>query len=211
MNMPEDSQRTTLAYSAKETRVEDFGKLSNHDKALFLLDQMEYYIPEELNPIMNADLTLQLGKMYYDLGRPDELRRRLDWAAREKDLPVETLARYAAILYQVFQDSVRVHGLVDRILQSKDPKIAQAASTLYGVRDWAEAARLYEYAMKENPEDGQTVGALIQCYERTERYQDGIQTIRKWLQTHPNDAGATSRLDYFEKLLATAPSDTEAQ
>ncbi len=211
MNMPEDTQRTTLAYSAKETRVEDFGKLSNHDKALFLLDQMEYYIPEELNPIMNADLTLQLGKMYYDLGRPDELRRRLDWAAREKDLPVETLARYAAILYQVFQDSVRVHGLVDRILQSKDPKIAQAASTLYGVRDWAEAARLYEYAMKENPEDGQTVGALIQCYERTGRYQDGIQTIRKWLQTHPNDAGATSRLDYFEKLLATAPSDTEAQ
>ncbi|MBM3324496.1 MAG: tetratricopeptide repeat protein, partial [Calditrichaeota bacterium] len=212
MNLPEDTGRSTLAYSGGEVKAEDFKKLSNRDKALFLLDQMEYYMPEKINPILNTELSLQLGKMYYDLGRPEELRWRVDQVAQQENIPPETLARYAAILYQVFQDSARVHRLVDRILQSKDtPKIAQAASVLYGVRAYDEAARLYEYALKENAEDGQTVGALVQCYERTRRYEEAVRTIRKWLQAHPNDAGAASRLDHFEKLMATAPSDTEAQ
>ncbi|MFH1009629.1 MAG: DUF2723 domain-containing protein, partial [bacterium] len=61
MNLPEDTGRSTLAYSAGEVKVEDFKRLSNRDKALFLLDQMEYHIPEKVNPILNTELSLQLG------------------------------------------------------------------------------------------------------------------------------------------------------
>lgn len=202
--LPEDTSRATLTYSQGEVKLEDFDRLSNHDKALYLLDQMEYLLPEKLNPMMNPEIALQLGKMYYDLGRPEELRTRLDQVEQIAGISTETLARYAAIQHQVFQDSVKAQKIVDRILKSGDRAgMSQAAQILYSVRAYDAAARLFEEVLKDNADDGQVVGALTQCYERTKHYNEAIRVIRSWLQRHPSDAGASSRLEQFEKLLAS--------
>ncbi len=212
MNQPEDTQRTTLTYSPGEVKAEDFDKLSNHDKALFLLDHMASLMPEDVNPISNPELTVQLGKMYYDLGQPEGLRERLDRVMLAGNLSSSTAARYAAIYHQVFQDSAKVHQIVDQILLSGDPKqISDAGQILFSVRAYAEAARLFEKVLEYDPEDGQGVGGLAQCYERTRRYEDAIALIRRWLAKHPEDGGAAARLEQFERLLAATSSDSEAQ
>ncbi len=212
INLPPDTSQATLRYVPGEVQADDFDKLSNDDKALFLLDQMAYYIPEELNPIFNPDLTLQLGRMYYELGREEELRTRLDRVAVYPDATIENLGRYAAIYYQLFRDSTKVQEMVDRILDSKDPAaVYQAATTVYSVRAYDAATRLFEQSLAWNPEDGQTIGALSQCYEHLRRYGDAIQMIDGWIKLHPTDTGAKTRLEHFRKLQATASSDSEAQ
>ena len=176
------------------------------------MDQMAYYIPEELNPIFNPDLTLQLGRMYYELGREEELRTRLDRVSVYPNATVENLGRYAAIYHQLFRDSVNVHEMVDRILDSGDPQgIYQAATTIYSVRAYAAAVRLFEQSLKWKPEDGQAIGALSQCYEKLHRYDDAIRMIDGWVKLHPTDTGAKARLEHFRKLQTSASSDSEAQ
>lgn len=211
MNLPKDTSKATLTYSPGEFKVEEFEKLSNNDKSLFLLDQMDYYMPEVINPIMNPDLTLQLGKMYYELGRPEELHSRLNRVAKNENLSIETLSRYAAIYSQVFKDSEKVHAVIDRILVSEDPQaIYQAGSMLYNIRDYHAAIRLFERSLKWNPDDGQSIGALTQCYERTGRLPEAIQLIERWIRKHPEDGGAATRLKQFRQQLETTTSDSEA-
>ncbi len=212
LNLPPDTSQATLTYSLGEVQADDFDKLSNDDKALFLMDQMAYFMPEELNPIFNPDLTLQLGRMYYELGREEELRTRLDRVSVYPDATTENLGRYAAIYHQLFRDSAKVHKMVDRILDSNDPAaIYQAATTVYSVRAYTAAVRLFEQSLKWKPEDGQAIGALSQCYEKLHRYDDAIRLIDGWVKLHPTDTGAKTRLEHFRKLQTSAPSDSEAQ
>jgi len=61
-----------------EERIERFESLSASEKALTTLDFMEDRIPEGLIPIKYEAISLQIGRIYSLLHRPEEMRRRLD-------------------------------------------------------------------------------------------------------------------------------------
>lgn len=66
-----------------------FHDLTTREKTLFLLDQMEQVMPSSVIPFDMPELVMQIGKIYNDLGRPDELRKRLEILSKNSDEETE--------------------------------------------------------------------------------------------------------------------------
>ncbi len=69
---------TTGASDPLEQRVENFVNLPLLTRAITLMDFMEDRIPEDNVPTKYDVITMQIGRLYTLLGKPDELRKRLD-------------------------------------------------------------------------------------------------------------------------------------
>lgn len=52
---------------------------NNSENLAAILDSMQVAIPEEVIPISRKDVVLQVGRFYFEAGRPEELERRLEY------------------------------------------------------------------------------------------------------------------------------------
>lgn len=72
------------------------------DSALAILDTMQARIPEEVIPIRNKDVYLQLGILYHECGRKEELERRLKVLRSRRNVSLNDQLKYASVyLYQL--------------------------------------------------------------------------------------------------------------
>ncbi|HHE46205.1 MAG TPA: hypothetical protein ENL08_00700 [Bacteroidetes bacterium] len=69
-----------------QERIERFDSLSPRTKALTALEFMDTTIPEETVPIRHEFISIQIGRLYAQLGYPEEAAKRLDRLAEAKDL-----------------------------------------------------------------------------------------------------------------------------
>lgn len=118
-------------------RYAKFDSLSSDAKVNLILRWMDRSIPEDIHPLNNEDISIQIGKMYYETGSPEELEIRLDRVSEKADWlkKVQYGALYQQILnnedkaVQLFnesleevkttQDSVRIIGFLGRIGESE--------------------------------------------------------------------------------------------
>jgi tetratricopeptide (TPR) repeat protein len=211
-SQPESPEAAPAAYESLDDRKANFDKLSNRQKALTLLEMMDEVIPESVRPISNPELSVQLGRMYADLGKPDELRRRLEMASQRRDLRLETRARLASFWITSFGDTQKARRLIDAGLEGDGTQedYYTIGSQLYSGGASALAADYFERIYRQDPSDGQIIGALLQSYENSGQRDKAAQLLEEWVQRHPQDRGAQQRLDQLrQRTLADTISPTK--
>lgn len=77
-----------------EERIKAYKSLPAADKALTALDFMEYQIPEALIPIKFEAITIQIGRIYSRLGRPDEMQKRLKMLSQTEVMDAQKSFEY---------------------------------------------------------------------------------------------------------------------
>ncbi len=198
-----DTTQIPPSTASLDDRIENFSRLSHRQKALTLLEYMDKMVPESVRPIGNPELSVQLGRMYYDLGKPDELQRRLDMALAREDLRFDQRVRLAGMLVSILNDTTRARQAVMAAL-GENPTADlyfQAGTQLYQTGASKLAAELFERSIELNPSDGSAMGALIQSLESAGEIQRARTALKKWVDAHPTDASAKRRLEAMDRRL----------
>jgi len=200
---PDSPMAGATSYESLADRKANFDKLSNRQKALTLLEMMDEVIPEAVRPISNVELSVQLGRMYSDLGKPDELRRRLEMASDRADLRLETRGRLAAYWISSFGDTGKARQVIEEGLGGSTDVEAYytIGSQLFSGGAPAMAAEYFERVYRANPNDGQLIGALLQSYENAGQTDKAVKLLEEWVQSHPQDRGAKQRLEQVQQRL----------
>ncbi|MBU1983922.1 DUF2723 domain-containing protein [bacterium] len=209
------SDPTPSSYKALDERIANFDKLSNREKALTVMMKMDEVIPESIRPISNVDLSMQLGKMFADLGEPEQFRRRLEMAAKRQGIRLDTRARLAGYWVAEFGDTQRARDLLTEAL-SPTPTVDELrmiGRETYAAGAAALAGEYFRRAYQQDPSDGQTIGALIQVYEATGNNAGAREVLEEWVARHPSDRGAVERLEQVRSRMGkdTAPPDTSVR
>ncbi len=191
-------------------QIANFDQLSNRDKALALMHRMDEQIPESVRPISNPELSLQIGRMFADLGEQDELKKRLEMAEQRDDLPFDTRMRVAGSYAAQLKDPVRAGQIANAALGNNPTteQLYSAGSTMFASDAYDMAAEYFEKVMQADPRNGQAIGGLLQSYERLGQTDKAITLLENWLVTTPNDVNARRRLD---ELRGRAGRDTTAR
>jgi len=82
------------------------------NKTLSLLKMMDTYFPVEIIPTIDAELDIQIGRIYKQAGEPKELIDRLHQIEKRKDLTIESKIYIGQIYLTEFEDteaSVKYH------------------------------------------------------------------------------------------------------
>jgi tetratricopeptide (TPR) repeat protein len=200
-------------FESLDDRLAHFDEQSNDQKALTLLLLMDSEIPESVRPIGNTDLSIQIGKMYSDLGKPDELRRRLELATTRDDLTFENRSRLAAYWYSSFRDSARAEQIMKDVLGDNPTRdmLYTSATQLFSAGAHALAARYFNKILEMDPNDGQAIGGLMQVYESLGDLQGSRALLENWVNKHPQDRGAKQRLDQVMKQITGDTSTLRVQ
>jgi len=74
-------------------------------KTLQLLKMMDNYFPSEVIPTIDAELDIQIGRIYKQAGMPEELKNRLDQIQNRKDLSIEIKIYIGQIYLSEFEDA----------------------------------------------------------------------------------------------------------
>ena len=209
--LPDPADLKPANYESLSDRITNFDKLANRDKALTLMEMMDQKIPESVRPISNPELSAQLGRMYADLGKPEEFRRRLEMASQRDDLRLETRARLASFWISTFNDTAEARKLIEGGIGPNPTGEAyyNVGTQLFSGGAYVLAADYFERAYNMNPNDGQAIGALLQSYENSGQPQKALSTLEDWVARHPQDRSAKQRLDQMRQRLTadtTKPS-----
>ena len=99
----------------------DFDSLSSNAKVNLILRFMEEKIPEDVIPLNNDEITLQLGRMYYEIGYPEELEKRLDRLALRGNWEKKT--QYGLMYQQWLKNDDKAAQLFDMAIQEVEGDI----------------------------------------------------------------------------------------
>jgi hypothetical protein len=207
-NQADSGSATSSQYPSLDQRIANFNKLTNRQKALTCMEEMDRAIPESVRPISNPDLSVQIGRMYADLGKPEELRHRLEMASARTDLRPESQMRLAAYWASNFNDNDRANKLMTSAL-GVNPTAEQcfaAGRECFSAGALNLAAQYFEKTLSLDPNSGQAIGALLQVYENMGNSAKAQMVLEDWINKHPTDKGAKQRLDQMRGVLATEPN-----
>ncbi|MBK6767185.1 MAG: DUF2723 domain-containing protein [bacterium] len=208
--LPDQGEPSGRANGSVEDMITNFDLLSNREKSLASMRYMDELIPEDIRPIGNVDLSLQIGRMFADVGDDEGLRKRLDWAEARSDLSFESRMRIAGTYAGTLKNPDRA-GQIARDALGENPTIEQlytAGTTMYASDAPQMASEFFERIMALDPRNGQAIGGLLQAYEKLGKMNESITLLEQWLTVTPNDAGARRRLDDLRGRLAAR--DTSA-
>ena len=65
---------------------------------------MDEYFPQNVIPTTDADLDIQIGRIYHQAGKPEELKSRLKYVQKRKDISLETKMFIGQIYLDEFKD-----------------------------------------------------------------------------------------------------------
>jgi len=110
------SNDTTFQDLPLAERVERYTDLPPRVKALTALEFMDSTIPESRVPMRYDALTLSIGRLYADLGRPEEMRRKLDIIVKDDQLDAAKAIEYANYYLAEARSLDRARDLYSRAL-----------------------------------------------------------------------------------------------
>ncbi|MBL7074502.1 DUF2723 domain-containing protein [candidate division KSB1 bacterium] len=133
------------------------------DQMAEILDEMERLIPERIIPIQNKDLIVQIGKLYFDAGRPDEFKKRLDRLVADPRLSPQDAFQLGALYLQFLKNDLKAEELFHRSYRA-NPRDGQTVGGLLRVyeyrKDYPQAVQLLQEWLVQNPGDSGAVRRL---------------------------------------------------
>ena len=153
-----------------------------NEQALSVLDKMESEIPEKIIPLRNYQLSINFGRMYAELGRPEELERRIDHSLQLRGLqPIDKLFM-AEYLVQYVHNDAKAESLAVDVLNT-NPGEQRAYFWLVSfynrTRQYQKGVDVMEKYLAINPNDKnaknqlQALKALAAIQDSTKGQADG--------------------------------------
>lgn len=158
---------------------------------------MDRLIPEEVRPISNLELSLQLGRMFHELGDPNGLMKRLQWAEEREGADFESKALIASFWLSFYKDTAKADNIMNEALGSSptSQQYYTAGTQMYSAGAPEAAARYFKKSLELDPASGQAIGGLLQSYERAGDFASAARELDVWVEAHPTDQGARRRLE----------------
>jgi tetratricopeptide (TPR) repeat protein len=133
------------------------------EKTLDILDKMDSYFPSDVIPTTDAELDIQIGRIYMQAGKPEELKNRLKTVQKRKDVSLETQMYIGQVFMSDFQDYDAAIEHYENLLEEY-PYIPDFLYTL--VQAYAKAERrseavdVLELWLRSHPNDSQAIDWL---------------------------------------------------
>ncbi len=89
------------------------------EKVTEVLDKMEEVMPSSVIPIKNEIIDMQMGRLYADCGRPEELRKRLDMYSANENINHERLFEYGVLYKSVLNDNQKAINVIKKVIDIK--------------------------------------------------------------------------------------------
>jgi tetratricopeptide (TPR) repeat protein len=192
-----------IPYESLDDKVAHFNELSPGQKVSIILDKMESVLPEDIISISNVELEIQVGLMYYNIGRPEELGRRLDRISKREGLTQMDLLRLASVYMQYLNNDSAAEAIFQRLSKEYPGSDTEMKiGTVYlqaGANDKAE--QFFNQALSLDADNGQAVGGLLRVYDQTHNYEKAVQILEKWGAGHPNDPSVKREIEKYRAKM----------
>ena len=183
-------------------------------------------MPEDVIPLHNEEVSFQIGRMYYEAGRPDKLEDRLETLSQKAD-DWEKLLSYAAMYTQWLNDNEKAAELIDRAMQKSDGSVqalVDAAGLMSRTGGGEKAIEMLQKAEAMNPsyDDRISIGNTYymlkidtlarSVYEQLylENSADG-QVVGGLLSVYERLGDYDKALQAVESWLRIHPNDNQAR
>lgn len=133
------------------------------------LDAMERVLPESLIPIPDERIIEQIGGLYYNVGRPAELEKRLDHLLENTAPSVDKMYDYAIRYYQFLGKIEKAHRAADRMLTQEpgNPKAIGLKIALYEEqKNYDAAIKILQTWLQKNPGNRQAQAKLAELEQK---------------------------------------------
>lgn len=143
-----------------------YPELSDDQRALSLIDQMEAIVPDSVVPMRDYRLKLSVAQFYHDLGQSDKARQAIDEV-------VEHPKRYRV-----------------------DAQILAHIGSWYSswFRDYDKTISLLEPVVAADPANFNAMIVYSQALESKGDYAKAVEALERWLVLDPNNAGVKAKI-----------------
>jgi len=193
-----------IPYESLTEKIAHFNELSPGQKVEVILDKMESVVPEDVIPISNTELTIQLGLMYHNVGRDEELQKRLDRLVERNDLSFMDGLRIGSVYLQYLRDQDKAEAQFQAVLDQhpgSDTNL-KIGTVYYQYGSPSKAEWYFNNALAVDPQNGQAVGGLLRVYDETQNWEKAVQILENWTMSHPQDASAQRELTKYRDKLS---------
>jgi len=94
-------------------------RIGEKEKVTEVLDKMEEVMPSSVIPLKNELLDVQIGRLYAECGRKEELRRRLDIYSTNEFINHERLLEYGVLYKSVLNDNQKAINVIKKVIDMK--------------------------------------------------------------------------------------------
>jgi tetratricopeptide (TPR) repeat protein len=204
----------------------EFDSLSSKAKVNLILRWMEKDIPEKVIPINNDEITLQIGRMYFDCGYPEELEKRIDeLAGKTRDW--QKKLSYAAMLYQWLRNESKATMILEKTLnevKDNDEARVNIASLMGRMNKTELALKILDEVLTHRP-NNEIMLNIASAYYSMRQDTLALKLYEELVAKNSNDGQAMGgllsvyerlgeyqkALEMVEKWLQLHPQDTQAQ
>jgi tetratricopeptide (TPR) repeat protein len=194
----EQNQTGTIPYnrnSSIQESVNQFADFSSRDKVLFILDCMEHFMPEDVIAISQDEIVMHLGRLYADLGRPEELIKRLNRLTAKPNITPEQRFRYGAVYLQWAGDTAAADRQFSLALKDNpDPAMKLEVATAYRQMGRNDEAEKLINEVRSKPLTSDLEMRLGSAYIQMGQLDQAEQLFREMLMKNPNDGSAVGGL-----------------
>ena len=164
-----------INYRAGFLKLADFFRQEKLNAELLnTLDRMEQAIPESVIPVHHKGLSLNIGNMYLEAGRPEEFERRLTQLLNQPNVVPDEKIEYAQIFYQYLKDHNKAEEIALELVK-QNPKYVMGYYWLFNlyseIKAYEKGASLANELLTNIPNDKQAKFWLNQ-FKRLSQVKD---------------------------------------
>ena len=168
---------------------DEYVLLDLSEKAVSVLDQMRFNIPESTIPITSEDLHYQVARLYGDLNRKDSMKSILDQLISMGGLSPSNKVEYANVYFRELEETETAISILSDLKMENMIKIKGFASSSISTSSWNRWQKAFP----------DIVSSLVYIYKSTDQYLEAETVLVDWIGRFPNDSNAKNLLEEVRK------------
>jgi len=140
------------------------------------MDKMFELIPEETIPFILDESIETIGKLYYQLGRPEELEKRLDKLVK-RNITDDKKYEFASIYYQNLKKTKKAINVLKELVErnpNNSKYIGILISLLEAEKDYQDAVNYLDVWISEHPDDKNVVKRRDELFNKISPPKDTL-------------------------------------
>jgi len=178
----------------RENSPDESVLLDLREKAVSVLDQMRFNIPESTIPITSEDLHYQVARLYGDLDRKDSMKSILDELLAMGGLSPSNKVEYANVYFRELEDTKTAISILSD-LQKEYMKMENMIK-IKGFSNSSITTSSWNRWQKAFPD---IISSLVYIYKSTNQYLEAETVLVDWIARFPNDSNAKNLLKEIQK------------
>ena len=178
----------------RENSPDESVLLDLREKAVSVLDQMRFNIPESTIPITSEDLHYQVARLYGDLDRKDSMKSILDELTAMGGLSPSNKVEYANVYFRELEDTETAISILSD-LQKEYMKMENMIK-IKGFSNSSITTSSWNRWQKAFPD---IISSLVYIYKSTDQYLEAETVLVDWIARFPNDSNAKNLLKEIQK------------